>query len=362
MPARRPRRIPWGRLSVAMVLSLLVNAGFVELGRRYAAGWALLGQYTPAVKVTVLSADPLSGDEIPTTSMDAPVKVEPRPEEKVEELEPPEKKELPDGQIVDVPAPLEEKVPTHADYLAEHNNAVPEETRTRDFKINPEILANRYSDESRMELRDSADVAASQYSTGARAGGTDAAEKGTGAPRSAIPSQYAFTNKEGLAAPVAASSSRQAIAGAPQNDLLDEKLGREVSLNTREFIGAAYLNRIRRQVNYYWRQCLDNTDGMRLTKNQYDTWVDVVLTGEGALDRIEVTRESGLDPLDNCVVQAFRIAGPFPNPPEALIQRDGRIYLPDIDFAVSVGVAEMQFEGIDPRGNVQFPGILNAPR
>lgn len=353
---RRP--VPWARIATAIVLSLLVNALIVVGARRYAEGWELLGQYRAPIRVTVLNGDPLQGDEIPTSRADTTTE---RRAEDLVVVEPPEEKQLPDGQIVETPPPAEEKVPLASDYLAEHNNSVPEESRTSDFKINPEILSNQYSPDTRMELKDSTEAAASRFSTGARAGGTDSLSKGNGAPRSAIPSEFAFTNKEGIDAPMSASSSRQSIAGAPQNDLLNEKLGRQVALNTREFVGAAYLNRIRRQVNLYWDQCLQNTSA-RLSKSQYVTEVDVVLTGEGALERIEVSKESGAPALDDCVVQAFRIAGPFPNPPAQLIQRDGRVYLPEFDFTVQVGVAQMQYQGVDPRSNVQFPGILNAPR
>ena len=50
---------------------------------------------------------------------------------------------LPDfhGQIVDLPPPEEEKTPLDADYLAEHERVVENETRSERYKINPEVLA-----------------------------------------------------------------------------------------------------------------------------------------------------------------------------------------------------------------------------
>lgn len=352
---------PWARYGAALLLSLLVNAAMVVAWVDYTSGWEL-GQWRAPMKVTVLEGDPLYTDRPATSSVDDRVTVLPREEEPTPppvEEDPP----LPDGQIVETPPPQEEKTPLEADYLAEHDNAVAEETRTAQFKINPEILANQYSEEERMELADSPEIAASRFSAGARTGGTDSDLAGKGAPRSKVPAEYSFSAQAGLDAPTAAASSRQSLAGAPQNDLLDEKLGRAVSLNTREFVGAAYLNRIRRQVNLYWDQCLQNLpSSVRFVRMSYHTDVDVVLSGEGALEHIEVTGESGLDPLDNCVVQAFRIAGPFPNPPEQLIRRDGRVYLPDMRFTVQISVSQMGYEGVDPRSGVQFPGILNSAR
>ena len=71
---------------------------------------------------------------------------------------------------------------------------------------------------------------------------------------------------------------------------------------------------------------------------------------------------SGNDPLDDAVVRAFRVAGPFPNPPDGLVAKDGRVYLPNMSFTVGVGQARMQYQGIDPRAGVQYPGILKSPR
>jgi TonB family protein len=94
----------------------------------------------------------------------------------------------------------------------------------------------------------------------------------------------------------------------------------------------------------------------------YTTDVKSILNAHGALEYIEITRESGSPELDDAVVRAFRVAGPFPNPPAGLIEKDGRVYLPDMGFTVQLGVARARYEGIDPRAGIQFPGILKSPR
>lgn len=281
-----------------------------------------------------------------------------------EEPPPPEKPKLPNGQIVEIPPPEQEKIPIKADYLAEHNNAVPEETRTDRYKLNPEVLSNQYSDESKYQLEDAMDVGATERSSGAVVGNQlDPGVGDKGAPRSLLPSQWQLTNKAGLEAPTLASSGLQSLAGAPQNDLLRERVGPSVSLNTIELLGAQYFNRIRRQVNFYWDQNLQNLPAsVRLSAPLYRTVVKVTLDGNGGLDNIILSRESGNGPVDECVIEAFKIAGPFPNPPQELVARDGRVYLPDFDFNVEVGHAKMQYRGVDPRQGVQFPGIMKAPR
>jgi len=272
--------------------------------------------------------------------------------------------ELPDfkGQIVDLPPPEEEKKPLDADYLAEHDRVVEDETRTERYKINPEVLAPEYSKETKLELEDLIDLGATDPSTGARVG-NDRFEPDRDGSLAALHSPFSVTNRDGLQKPVPASHSTQTVAGAPSNDLLDEERGTSVNLNTNEFLFADYINRIKNLVSFYWSQNLDNLPPTTMiTKSQYLTGVDVILSSQGALAQVTVTEESGAPAIDLCVVDAFEMAGPFPNPPEQLIGPDGQVHLPDMGFTVQVGQARNSYQGVDPRAGVQFPGILKTRR
>ena len=278
--------------------------------------------------------------------------------------EPDEEPQDLDGQIVETPPPEEEKRPEDADYLAEHDATVEEETRTDRFKINPEVLAPRFSQEQKIKAEGEPveDLDMQKPSVGATVGNNrfDPDRDGNLA---ALPSPWTKTNKPGLGDPTMSATEQSTLAGAPQNDRLDEKVGEQLALNTKEYLYAGYLKRIRRLVNFYWEQNLDSLpSSARLTRSSYDTTVEVILNADGALEYIEVTQESSSPELDNAVVQAFRIAGPFPNPPEGLVEKDGRVYLPTMSFEVNLGVARPQYQGIDPRAGVQFPGILKSPR
>ena len=280
----------------------------------------------------------------------------------VQPPDPDDEEPVVDGQLVELPRPDVEEVPVDADYLAEHNRVVEEETRTERFRINPEVLAESYSEDDSLQFEDQLDLNITEPSTGAQVG-NDKFDPDRDGTLASLPSPFSLTNKDGLQKPVPASTRSQDLAGAPQNDLLDEKVGSAVNLNTREFIGAGYINRIRRLVNFYWQQNLDNLpNSVRLTRPRYQTVVEVVLDSNGALESIEVGHESGIAPLDHAVVEAFRLAGPFPNPPEQLISKDGRVYLPNMGFTVEVGQARAAYMGVDPRQGVQFPGILKSPR
>jgi len=228
--------------------------------------------------------------------------------------------------------------------------------------VNPEVLAPTYSEEQKMEQEQAQDVNVDKPSTGAQVGNERFDPARDGALRN-LPSPWRFTNRDGLQDPVPASHASTDIRGAPQNDLLDEEAGEAVALNAKEYLYAGYLNRIRRLVNFYWEQNLDNLPrGTPFAKTAYRTDVGVVLTSVGGLDRIEVTKDSGSELMDMAVVKAFELAGPFPNPPDGLIEKDGRVYLPDMSFTVRLGTARLNFDGVDPRAGVQFPGLMKSPR
>lgn len=288
-----------------------------------------------------------------------PAEPEPKPPEPEEEE--PEEEDF-EGQIVEIAPPEDDTPPEDADYLAEVSSTVAEETRTDQFELNPEVLAPQFSEEQVYEQEDLVDLNVDKESTGATPG-QESFDLSTHGTMANMPSQWTLTNKMGLQDPVPASHSEARLSGAPQNDLLDERLGDEVAVNAKEFVYAAYLNRIRRLVNYYWRQNVDNLPGsVRLVKPRYRTVVHAVLDADGALELIEVTTESGEPVVDDCLVRAFRLAAPFPNPPAGLVESDGRVYLPAMDFTLTLQQAQNQYQGIDPRAGVQYPGLLKAPR
>jgi TonB family protein len=286
-------------------------------------------------------------------------------EEEVEEEEPEEEKKDFDGQIVEIAPPLLEEKPEDAEYLAEYDQKVEEEMRSEKFKINPEIIAREYSEQEKVEIKGEQvpDLQITKPSTGATAGSDSRFDPDRDGMLAQLPSPYSETNKDGTASPVPSAALESVLAGSPSNDRLNEKKGSQTLLNTKEFQYASYILRVRRLVQFYWNQNIENLPAsVRLAKPEYTTVVNAVLDGDGTLEKCEVTTESGSVELDDAVVRAFKVAGPFPNPPEGLVEKDGRVYLPDMGFTVVLGVAQMKYEGIDPRAGVQFPGILKSPR
>ncbi|MBN1336352.1 MAG: TonB C-terminal domain-containing protein [Deltaproteobacteria bacterium] len=313
-------------------------------------------------------SDRSSDEPLDVTVLDAlPGQIEPLPdddavadgEETVEvEVMPPRV----DGQVVDLPPPRVEEEPERAQYLAEHSRKVEEETRSERYKVNPEVLAETFSETSRLQLEDVVDLGFDEPSTGARVGGISLDPKQDDGPAPGpAGSMFAITNKEGLDRPVPASHGKQDLAGAPANDYLDEKVGAGVNLNTHAFLYANYINRIKRLVSFYWQQQIDNLPaGLPLSRSRYETVVAVDLTPDGTVADVRVVEPCGSTPLDNAVLEAFRMAGPFPNPPQGLVGPDGMARLSDMAFHLEVGHARALYQGVDPRAGVQFPGILKA--
>jgi hypothetical protein len=354
----RPRRwqdwIPFGVfLLLSVQLHIVAITLFVMLHLMDYLGHPLIHDGT------VMELVPLPADRLTSRSPDDAT-------EDAEEDEPePEREKEPEGQIVEIPPPQDQTRPDEAKFLAEYNSKVDVETRSERFKINPEVLAPTYSDEAKIQQKaaDVPDLHMDKPSTGATVGNAERFDPDRDGMLGRLPGKWNFTNQAGDEDPVPSSSTMSVLAGAPQNDRLDVKRGTSTALNSKEFKYASYLLRIRRLVNFYWNQNLENLpSSVRLARPEYTTRVSAILDGNGVLETVDVTAESGSPELDDCVIRAFKVAGPYSNPPVGLVEKDGRIYLPDMGFSVVLGMAQMRYEGIDPRAGVQFPGILKSPR
>lgn len=262
------------------------------------------------------------------------------------------------GQIVELPKPPIEDRPEKADYLAEQAHKVEKETRSEQFTMNPEVIAEQYSEEKQLQFEEAIDVNATEESSGAKVGNQRFKPNRNGALFS-LPANYSMTNKDGLDKPTLASSTQENLAGSPSNDRLLEERSNRTQLNAHAYKYASYMNQIRRLINFFWQQNLDNLSGP-LHRRQYETVVSVVISDKGQLISMEVLKASGNEKVDACVTKAFEAAGPFPPPPELLV-KDGTVILPDFGFELQISSGINRYEGVDPRAGVRFPGILKTP-
>ncbi|HEU4731813.1 MAG TPA: TonB family protein, partial [Kofleriaceae bacterium] len=121
----------------------------------------------------------------------------------------------------------------------------------------------------------------------------------------------------------------RAVGGGSVDHLENVDSGDETSLSAKRWVYAGFFNRLKRQVAQNWDPASvwrrsDPTGTVYGFKTRV-TEVRVSLTRKGEVEKILVTTPSGVTALDDEAVRAFRSAGPFPNPPEGLVQRDNLI-------------------------------------
>lgn len=117
------------------------------------------------------------------------------------------------------------------------------------------------------------------------------------------------------------------------NDYLkDVEKGLQTMLSTREFLYYSYYNRIKSKIRQYWEPNVRQSVKIIYRKGRSIasakdrvTQVLITLDNNGILQRIEVITESGIKPIDDAAVKAFKQAAPFPNPPKGMVEKDGKI-------------------------------------
>jgi TonB family protein len=121
----------------------------------------------------------------------------------------------------------------------------------------------------------------------------------------------------------------RALGGGSVDHLEEVDNGDETALSAKRWVYASFFNRLKRQVAQNWDPISvwrrrDPTGTVYGFKTRI-TEVRVSLSRKGELTKILVTTPSGVVELDEEAVRAFKSAGPFPNPPDGLIQKDNQI-------------------------------------
>jgi TonB family protein len=121
---------------------------------------------------------------------------------------------------------------------------------------------------------------------------------------------------------------------APSEYVKGLSQGQETLLNTKEYVFFSYYKRIRESLDRAWNANLKEN----LTKLQYRgrtlasqmdhlTRLLVTLDSAGQVVAVQVLEESGTRDLDDAAIRAFKKAGPFPNPPNGLLDQAGRVVI-----------------------------------
>ena len=267
----------------------------------------------------------------------------------------------PPGQVVDVPAPREEKRPDQARFASEHDTSVERELR-KYGKFDPEARQGDAAG-TESESKPSRPAAAPARVPPQLAmreprpvpGRADSAPMGHDRP--APPgSENGVVDQEApdpdgtyqrlgkmqlqpgsqgrpggrLSLMPSEEQLAHAIGSGTQDALKDIDEGDETALNSKKWRFASFFNRVKHQVQEHWHPDevyrRRDPNGSIYGRTSRLTIVRVQLKPNGHLANVALESPSGLEFLDDEALQAFRAAQPFPNPPRQLVDAtDGLI-------------------------------------
>lgn len=402
----RNRRLPRNRRTrsgerwlLAFALALAGHLAFVLLMFVASALQPDAPPRSPAAPPTSVNMRPISaqewaqnrGEQEPTD--EASPTTPQRPTRTAEAEKPkPKREEKPEGQIVDT-APGNDEVDPEAKYLAESNNKVKQETRSRDQSRHYKNAQPRTtSPQASNEARAGHGNAESPQTPGNEGTGNDDRPKAEAKQQRAVEIPDANKRDQIALRPLdmptgvgpevsnqeesdevkgnsdrlrlnpgeeggeeGASAGRvggrvnlipngamlDKIAGAAPNDhLQDVAEGDGTFLNTREWKYASFFNRVKQGVSRTWNpdsklHQRDPTGQVYGAKDRH-TILNVTLNQNGFVKEIWVEKSCGLDFLDLEAMASFERAQPFPNPPPGILKDDGSVQF-QFGFFVEMG-------------------------
>lgn len=122
------------------------------------------------------------------------------------------------------------------------------------------------------------------------------------------------------------------VRAAVENFIPEVRPGNQTALNTRAAPFAAYIARMHRSIHELWgfgqlEEWDDKPNSSAFNNRNLVTELEIVLNGDGTVDRIGVARSSGLLEYDVAAVDVAYSAGPYPDPPRGIRSANGKIYL-----------------------------------
>ena len=153
------------------------------------------------------------------------------------------------------------------------------------------------------------------------------------------------------------------MAGSPSNDWLEVDRSNKTALNSHETLYASWWNRVKQLVSFFADQTLANArPSVPLRRPRYELVLKGLIGADGEVSALEVVQASGVPEFDEAIKEAFALAAPFPEPPDGAVEPDGFVHMDGFGFMITIGAARAELSGIDPRQNVQFPGLETVPR
>jgi protein TonB len=226
-------------------------------------------------------------------------------------------------QVVNSDVAPNTDTPKDAKYLGERSQTLAEETKSRTvdrFRKGGQV--SQAGDGKRLSLKDLAPPSK------ALAPPTKLEMDGYKVQQQQKLAQSAESGKGGNIAPEDPGS-------ASSDYLKDIKDGDKTMLSTKEFVYFGYYQRIRERLEVAWNSRLRSAvesytfGGRQLANNRdYVTGVILIMDRNGHVKNVKLIQGSGARDLDQAAVDAFNAAGPFPDPPQGLVDENGEIKIP----------------------------------
>jgi TonB family protein len=122
------------------------------------------------------------------------------------------------------------------------------------------------------------------------------------------------------------------LGQALENFIPEVRPGNQTALNTRAAPFAVFIARMHRSIHELWGFGFLEDLNSKPTSNPFNdpklwTKVEIVLNGDGSIDKVGVIKSSGYTPFDAAAVDVVWSAGPYPDPPAAIRSGNGKIYV-----------------------------------
>ncbi|MBL6974351.1 MAG: TonB family protein [Deltaproteobacteria bacterium] len=233
------------------------------------------------------------------------------------------------GQVVDLPKPVKEEVPKEARFLSQYDTRVEKEQKTR------------HRGRKNREAARARKAPSKKATTPARPGRRQKeADKVEAVPKRETETPTGLKGLAGLnrllMPTIGGTPGASAMAAGGRGMFMSDDAmlgvreeGDTTLLNSRSFKYWDFFQRVKDRVREEWEPgpVYRSRDPYGKIYGQKDrlTVLSVTLDAKGMVQRMEVTRESGLPFLDKEAMASFRKASPFPNPPGGLADERGRI-------------------------------------
>jgi outer membrane biosynthesis protein TonB len=125
---------------------------------------------------------------------------------------------------------------------------------------------------------------------------------------------------------------KEKVLAALENFVNEVKPGNQTELNTRAAPFAQFITHMHRQIHEKWAfgfltQMDTSFRDSPMNDLKLVTKLEIVLAGDGKVDKIAMVRTSGSTGFDAAAISSVYAAEPFPTPPAAILSGNGKVYL-----------------------------------